>query len=612
MRLKNTKVISYLIVIFPLALVLTVSIITTMFYLDKVNSYFHETKQRALKEHIETKKVQTELKVKQLNLFFAYKNSRIQKEINKELKSNVESATESALRIFEKYRSRLDERQIKQRIIDCLAQFKNEKGTAKIFIKDFEGNQLLGEILASSPKNMIGRSLTLEEIQKVRKNGKGYLFNNLQNNSQKIVYVKNLGLYDWFIGSDTYFTQKQQAVKNTILDMIKSLPLEDVNFMAIYDDRKAIFLSPKIKEKLGEGALKIIGKNLNSKPMWHYDKLEDYYYYSDYFQPFKWHVVYGFDLKKRSKQELKEQDELEAMLDKELGFIIKISALIIFFVAILSLMLSKKINKIFQSYQNEVQKRADELTSLNQSLEQRVTQEVALHREKEKMLIQRSKMADMGDMLSMIAHQWRQPLNQMSYLLMNIESAYDHDELNKKYLNEKISQGNEILELMSNTIDDFRNYFRPDKDKELVVLSDLVSKSVSLIAKSLETSGIDVEIHSKDEEKVALYKNEFMQVILNLLKNSKDAFNAKEIQEAKIMIDSICLENKCIVKVCDNGGGIEEKIIDKIFEPYFSTKDKKNGTGLGLYMAKMIIEEHLNGKLNVYNTKNGVCFEVIL
>jgi C4-dicarboxylate-specific signal transduction histidine kinase len=392
--------------------------------------------------------------------------------------------------------------------------------------------------------------------------------------------------------------------------MLESIPMDSVDYMSLYDGDKTIFLSHKMKNFFTDEKLKMFKNNLSKQSKWYESKVDNYYYYSKYYKPLDWYLVYGFEILNMSKKELQKQHDLEVMLDGELEFITKVSASIVMFVIILSLLLSRKLNKIFSQYTQEVKQRRDELESLNESLEQRVLEELKAHRQKDRMLIQQSKMAEMGDMLSMIAHQWRQPLNQMSYLFMNIESAYEHNELNKKYLDEKLSEGNSLIEFMSSTIDDFRNYFRPKKDKEFVLVSDIVDSTVFLMQKSLDLNSIEIEKDSYGRELTHLYKNEFIQVMLNLIKNAKDILVDKKIQNPKIKIITRSESKKLIVMVCDNGGGVDEAILDRIFEPYFSTKDKSQGTGLGLYMSKMIIEEHLNGSLSVENSKEGACFKI--
>ena len=163
---------------------------------------------------------------------------------------------------------------------------------------------------------------------------------------------------------------------------------------------------------------------------------------------------------------------------------------------------------------------------------------------------------------------------------------------------------------MSDTIDDFRNYFRPDKEKEFALVSDIAQSSISLMKYTLEINSIEIELISEGRDLTHIYKNEFIQVILNIIKNAKDILIFNKIENPKILIRTSCYKDSLVVAISDNGGGVKEEIIDKIFEPYFSTKDYKYGTGLGLYMSKMIIEEHLHGRLSVYNTKDGACFKI--
>ncbi|WP_415397564.1 cache domain-containing protein [Sulfurimonas sp. CS5] len=617
MKINEKRIIPYLIVVVPLALVLTASFFITTFYIEKVNAYFHHIKERSIKEHIESKKAKSEIWVEQLNLLFDYKNNRVDEDIKAQLQTRVDMAYKSARYIYEKYEEKKGKYEIKERIVDALNQMTYSTKKDYIFIADFSGNTILSRSSLLNQKNISayadvdGRSIILEEIQKVRKSGEGFLESNFYAGAGKqIILVKDLDMYNWYIGSSTNVLQKREALKSILLGMVQSIPMDSADFMGLYDDRKPIFISKKMQIYLGDESLKVISENLSKEPTWYKDKLDGYYYYSKYYEPLDWHLIYGFDISKMSIKELKKQTELEEMLDRELEFIIKASASIVIFIVILSLLLSRKINKIFSQYQLEVQKRTDELEKLNESLEQRVIDGLKAHRQKDKMLIQQSKMAEMGDMLSMIAHQWRQPLNQMSYLFMNIDSAYEYKELTKEYLDDKLKEGNTLLEFMSVTIDDFRNYFRPDKSKEFVLVSDVVTTSVSLMQKSLEVSGVEVEIESYGRDLTHIYKNEFIQVMLNLIKNAKDILVDKKIKNPKIIITSRCEKEKLIVEVCDNGGGVDKKIIDKIFDPYFSTKDNQSGTGLGLYMSKMIIEEHLNGKLSVNNTAEGACFKI--
>ncbi len=611
MRVNEKKVIPYLIVVVPLALVLTASFFITTFYMEKVNLYFQKIKERSIKDYVDSKKDKSEIWVQQLNLLFDYKNNRVDADIKTRLQKRVDVAYANARFIYEKYKGKKTNIEIKERILDSFNQMGYSSNKEALYISNFKGNNIL--FRKENLHKIHQRSLVLEEIQMVKKKSEGFLEGKFyQGVGKQVVFVKDLEMYGWYIGSAINIMQEKEVLKSTLLGMVQSIPLDSSDFMGLYDNKKAIYLSKKMRIFLGDESLNIISKNLSQKSTWYKYKLDGYYYYSKYYKPLDWYLVYGFEISRMSKQEFTKQRELEIILDNELELILKASSSIVIFVVILSLLLSRKINQIFSQYQEEVHKREDELVKLNESLEQRVSDELNAHRQKDKMLIQQSKMAEMGDMLSMIAHQWRQPLNQMAYLFMNVESAYEYKELTKEYLDEKLKEGNELLEFMSMTIDDFRNYFRPDKEKEFVLVSDVVNTSVKLMQRSLELGGVEIEVESFGRELTHIYKNEFIQVMLNLIKNAKDILIDKKIQNPKIIITTKCEGQKLVVDVCDNGGGVHEDIIDKIFEPYFSTKDEQSGTGLGLYMSKMIIEEHLEGKLNVYNSDGGACFKIIL
>jgi len=623
MRVNEKKLVSYLIVLMPLTLVLIASFFISTFYLEKVTNYFNSAKERAIKEHIKSKQAKSEIWIQQLNLLFDYKYKRIDENIAMELNSSVDGAYSSAHFIYDKYKNRRSSKEIKERILDALSQLHLGGESTELFITDFNANAILSSQSKKLQKNLSlyadadGRSITLEEIQLVQKYGEGTISSRYADkDALERIRVKNLGIFDWFIGSSLNVDKEYEKLKLTLFDMIKGIPLERTDFIALYDGSKELYFSPNMIDFFGDKPSIVIPKQLSKESKWYKDKQHEYYYYAQYNEALSWHLIYGFEIASMSQQELQKQKDLEEMLDSELSLIVKASIIIVLLVVILSLLLSRRVNAIFQEYQQEVETRTSELENLNASLKHLVFDEVQAHRQKDKMLIQQSKMAEMGDMLSMIAHQWRQPLNQMSYVLMNIDSAYEFKELDKKYLDAKIKEGNSVLEFMSETIDNFRNYFRPNREKEFVLVSDVIQTTLGLMKSSLDVDGIEVEMHLDGSDLTHIYRNEFMQVILNLIKNAKDMLNSKKVQNPKIVINTICRSHSLVVSVCDNAGGVDEKIMDRIFEPYFSTKDKKSGTGLGLYMSKMIIEEYMDGKLSITNTKDsqekniGACFKI--
>ncbi len=607
MKLDSKRLIPYLIVIVPLVLVLSVSFFMTTFYINKVQNYFERVKVDSMKEYIETQKAESKQLTKQLVSLFEYTNKQIIPSMKAELVKEVDIAYNIAQKIYKKDKKSQSKKEIQEHIKEALSEMTYNDKSEYIFITNFKAEAILHDSHLSQEKIALyqdadHRSIVLEEIQKVRKYGEGYLESRRAETAKnEIIYVKDLGMYDWYIGSSSLVESKQNLLKSDLLNMIKSIPVKKSNFIGVYEEGKKMYLSSQ---------LEIDASRLTKDEKWHKHQIKDYYYFSKYYAPFKWTLVYGFNTKFMSVKAKQKQESLDKMLAEEYSFIVKVSAFIIFIIVLLSLFLSIKVNKIFKNYQKEVQTRESELEELNESLEERVREEVQAHREKDKLLTQSSKMAEMGDMLSMIAHQWRQPLNQMSYVIMNIESAYEFDELTEEYMQSKVKEANELLEFMSVTIDDFKNYFKPDKEQEEVLLDEVVQKALSLLQKTLNSENIEVVLEIQNTPTLKLYRNEFIQVLLNLLKNARDALNAKEIQEKKIMITIFQEEGSVVLEVCDNAGGIKEEIIKKIFDPYFSTKDASSGTGLGLYMSKMIIENHLGALLEVKNTQEGACFSI--
>jgi len=232
--------------------------------------------------------------------------------------------------------------------------------------------------------------------------------------------------------------------------------------------------------------------------------------------------------------------------------------------------------------------------------------------DKEEIMIAQSRHAAMGEMISMIAHQWRQPISVIAMDANNILVDIELESIEDKSLKEDITDILEQTDYLSKTIDDFRNFFKPSKLKDYILVSDIFIESLSVVSKSLENHNIEIINHMNTKSKIHIFSRELLQVFINILKNAKEAFEDASVKD-KVIINTIKEdENNIIISICDNAGGIDEGIIDNVFNPYFTTKEEKTGTGLGLYMSKTIIEKHLKGSLSVYNKENGVCFEIKL
>lgn len=245
-------------------------------------------------------------------------------------------------------------------------------------------------------------------------------------------------------------------------------------------------------------------------------------------------------------------------------------------------------------------------------LQERVNIETQKNWEQNKILIQQSKMASMGEMIGHIGHQWRQPLNTLGLIFQKINKAYHKDRLDDELINSSTDKAMNIISQMSKTINDFRDFFSDTKTLNLCKTSDIIEQTCDIILPSLRAKSITLDIDYDNNPSLYCLNNELSQVILNIIVNAMDALVHNTIQGPLIYISVKEQDDNVIITIKDNAGGIEEEIIEKIFEPYFTTKEKDNGTGIGLYMSKTIIQEHMKGTLDVHNTHSGAVFTISL
>ncbi len=249
-----------------------------------------------------------------------------------------------------------------------------------------------------------------------------------------------------------------------------------------------------------------------------------------------------------------------------------------------------------------------ELIKQTELQEQRISEGIKQLRQKDALMLQQAKMAQMGEMISMIAHQWRQPLATIGAITQNLKlSTMLGEPISHDLLNQKLSSINSHVNMLSETIDDFRNFFRPDKERNSVILDDVIHKAIDVLESSITTHAVELTLDLNLKTPIKSFQNELLQVLINLIANAVDAFEESQTKKY-ITIDSFEVKESFTITISDNAGGIKEDVIDKIFEPYFSTKEIKNGTGLGLYMSKIIIEEHCQGSLSAKNSDVGAVF----
>jgi PAS domain S-box-containing protein len=264
----------------------------------------------------------------------------------------------------------------------------------------------------------------------------------------------------------------------------------------------------------------------------------------------------------------------------------------------------------FYGYLNDITK----IKLSEEELKLKVEEELSKNREKDRILIQQNKLAAMGEMLGNIAHQWRQPLNNVSLILQFLRDNYKNKDVSEEKLDKFMNKANKHIEYMSETIDDFRNFYKPSKTQNKFFVNECIDTLLYMVRNQYESDNIKIDFEYEKIE-ITNYENELKQALLNILNNAKDALLSKKNIENFYAFINISLyknEEKLKLEISNNGGNIDEKILYKIFEPYFTTKFETQGTGIGLYMTKSIIETNMKGKIEVQNISDGVKFTITL
>lgn len=260
---------------------------------------------------------------------------------------------------------------------------------------------------------------------------------------------------------------------------------------------------------------------------------------------------------------------------------------------------------------DEQKRRKDAEEALRQETIERLRTLEELH-EKDQLLLQQSRFAAMGEMLGNISHQWRQPLNVLGLTIQQLLLIYDVGEFTREFLEKNVNSSMDLIQHMSRTINDFRSFFRPDKEKVEFKLSEAIMNVLTLIDANFKFQRITIDVNARDDMVIFGYRNEFAQALLNILNNARDALTERKTDKPRVKI-TLCGENgRSVITIADNAGGIADEITERIFDPFFTTKGAQGGTGVGLFMAKTIIEKNMGGRLSVRNNCDGAEFRIEL
>ncbi len=289
----------------------------------------------------------------------------------------------------------------------------------------------------------------------------------------------------------------------------------------------------------------------------------------------------------------------------------KMIIVILFFATIFSILFSFLLSSPLKHMYEIVVNQGDRLHELATNLDRKVALESLKNAKKDRLLQHQSKLAELGDMIGNIAHQWRHPLTRLSLTLQNLKAFKNKGRMSDKMLDDALENSLYQIEFMSTTIDNFKNFYKKDLEKSHFKVRDLLDNVLNIIGSVLQHNNINLIINDKEQLEIFGNKNEFSQVLMNIIINAKDAFEENNIQNPTIIIDITKEKERVKIDVLDNAGGVPTAIIDEIFNPYFTTKDEK-GTGIGLYLSKAIVEDKMKGSLSVQNDKKGARFIIVV
>ena len=489
---------------------------------------------------------------------------------------------------------------IKDALVDI--RFNNGRGYFFIYSFDYECvllpvNRKLEGTSFYNFKEGKGTYLTRNIIEQLKNEKEGFLSwhfykpNDMKNQYKKIGFNIHFEPYDWFIGTGEYIVDFEEDVKKEVLEYLSRIKQNERDYFYIIDyDKTTIYhkkegFTGQPAQKLtnvesktfddmidiakkGEGFITYNHKYANN------DEFSVKTAYIKGFDNWQWLIGKGFYQDDIQQLLLEKEKQLDKEYEKKLFNVFVIVFILTMVLLVISIYISRILEKKFQKYKNEIN-------------------------EQHHLLFQQSKMASMGEMLGNIAHQWRQPLSVITTVASGMKIQKEFGTLDDEAINQSINTITDSAQYLSKTIDDFRNFFKKDKTQTEFDTNEVIEKVLKLTKEQFKMHDINI-IKNIEEYSLFNLENEFVQALINILNNAKDALITKPTPRL-IFINASKIDDKIIFKITDNAGGIDEKIIDKVCEPYFTTKHQSQGTGIGLYMTEEIIVKHMHGKFTINN-----------
>jgi len=647
----------FLVALFAFA-IFTAIFIASRVIITEYETQMYTTFALLKEEGVQNRKIIAKDRVHSIVQYLDAEQKKIDTTIQVKIKNSVDTAYTLLNAYYERNKMTLSTEEMKKAMLGILREIRWDGGRGYYFVINTHGIEELNPLNValegtdvSTIADAYGKLFVKEMLQKTSEKGEGfveYVWTKEKEidilTDRKLSYVKHFKPFNWVIGTGEYTRDYQTEIQKNVLEKLQSIRFENNanNYIFIYDVHKmqggddfaTMLINPNRPDlegkKISDSVLDAHGKPYRKEILKtvreHQEGFVEYAYkapqsqeleqkisYFVLYPQWHWIISSGVFLGDIEK-------EYEAnIFNLSLNVDYKIKTFQILF-GILGLLVMICALWMFQIQKQHMEKASHEIELLNLELQERVDKEVnqrvALENEKnmhEKLLIQHAKMAEMGEMIGVITHQWKQPLNTISILAQDISQMQKFGELNEQSIASTTESIKQQLGFMVQTIDDFRDFFKPDKAKHPFRVSEAIQSILKIFAIQIKVYEIVVTLqNSAEDDGVYGVENEFKQVVLNILNNAKDIFIEKGRIESHVSIRLHSLKGSVVVTMSDNAGGIDPSLLpDKIFESYVSTKGDK-GTGIGLSMSKMIIEKRFNGSIYASNDAEGAQFEITL
>jgi len=639
LKLNNKNNILNIIKYGPLFFVLFLSISITIILINEKNNFFNNEIKELEKNYLKQNEERIKEEVNKIYKYIKIKKESSENLLKQRIKNRVYEAHQIATNIYlnESQEDHIHSKEhIFKTIKHALEGMIYNNGRGYIFIDNEKGTNLLQPL----HKEIEGKNFYKY------KNTKGYEFvNNIirtiknktetfdsyywyKNAKDKKVY-KKISFYKYFepfnvaIGTGEYIEDFEEELKKDILKFIQSIRYSKNGYIFMLDLKgnilshyeKTFLYKNGLNKKNKDGVYTIknilnfakkykegfINYKSTIKPSLNLTSTNKISYIKT-FEDWGWVIGTGFYFDDLNKNIEEAKKDLIASNNNIIKKIIIVSLLLTIIFIIISFYISKLISKMFITYENDLIKQTNNLI------------------EKENLLVQQSKMATMGEMINNIAHQWKQPLSLISTSNGLLELNQKYNNFSQKEIEEAIEAINLSVKNLSHTIDDFRNFFNPEKELKSFSIRKSFEKTFKLIKSEFNNNNIQI-IQNIEDIELYSYENELLQVLINILKNAKEELIKLEKDKKRVLLINTKKENNyLIIEIQDNANGINEKYINKVFDNHFTTKKDKGGSGIGLYMSKQIIEKSIKGKITVKNNYfsfenhnyKGACFIISL